>query len=77
MARFMGRGYIRVTDGFIGTGADALLAPFAFICKVDAGMAMLENRDYPKDMVGACFHAFPAGFAFFSIEFDILCSQVF
>jgi hypothetical protein len=47
----MGRRYIRVTDGFIGTNTNALLASFARLCMIDMSMAVLEENSFSKHMV--------------------------
>lgn len=48
----MGWNYIRITDSFIGTTADAFLTSFACLRMIDASMAMFEEDDFSKDMVG-------------------------
>jgi hypothetical protein len=56
----------------IGTNADAFLASLAGLRKIDANVTMPEQDDFPEDLLGARFHAFPAGLAAFGVDFDVL-----
>lgn len=74
--RLTGWRNIYVADGCIGTNTDAFLASFACLGMIDMRVSMLEKHDLSKDLVGAYFHAFPAGLAFAGVDRNKLRAQM-
>jgi len=43
---------------------------------IDTGMAMVEKNGFSKDMVGACFKAFPASLASAGVDYNKFCAHM-